>query len=131
MKLMLDTNAYSAMKRGHGIVEDQIRAATGLCISVVVVGELLHGFRAGNRYDRNVAELQALLDHPLCSLVGVDWDTAWHFARIAAELRRKGRPLPSNDIWIAGQCWQAGATLLSSDGDFEHVDGLAWLRFAA
>lgn len=131
MKLLLDTNAYTAMKRGHPGVVAHIRAATALCLSTVVVGELLHGFRHGQRYAANVAELEALLDHPLCSFAGVDWDTAVHFARIAADLRRIGRPIPSNDIWIAAQCWQQGATLLTSDGDFAHVAGLAWVRFAA
>ncbi len=129
MRLLLDTNAYTAMKRGHPQVTGQIRAATALCLSTIVVGELLHGFRNGPRYDANVAELQALLDHPLCALVGVDWDTAVHFARIAADLRRIGRPIASNDIWIAAQCWQTGATLLTSDGDFAHIAGLAWQRF--
>ena len=131
MKLLLDTNAYTAMRRGNPYVVAQVRAATGLCLSTIVVGELLHGFHNGKRFDANVAELQALLDHPLCTLAGVDWDTATHFARIAADLRRIGRPIPSNDIWIAAQCWQLGATLLTSDGDFSHIAGLAWLKFAA
>lgn len=129
MKLLLDTNAYTAMKRGDPVVVQQLREASAICLSTIVVGELLHGFRSGNRYDTNLMELQALLDHPLCSLVTVDWDTAWHFGRIAADLRRKGRPIPTNDIWIAAQCWQTGATLLSADGDFAHIDGLAWLQF--
>ncbi len=127
MRLLLDTNAYTALRVGEPVVTGHFRAATGLLLSPIVVGELMHGFRCGNRFDDNVAQLRQLLDHPLCKLVQPGWDTAWHFARIAKLLRDKGRPIGSNDLWIAAQCIEHGATLLSCDGDFAAVDGLAWI----
>jgi len=54
--------------------------------------------------------------------------TADRFGRIAASLRRKGRPLPTNDIWIAAHAMESGADLLSFDRHFEHVEGLAWIH---
>lgn len=125
MRILLDTNAYTALRMGEPVVVGHFRAATGLLLSPIVIGELMHGFRCGNRLDANVAELRQLLDHPLCKLVQPGWDTAWHFGRIAKMLRDKARPIGTNDLWIAAQCMEHDATLLSCDGDFAAVDGLA------
>ena len=52
--------------------------------------------------------------------------TADRYSRIAAALRTKGRPIPSNDIWIAAHAMETGADLISADRHFEQIDGLAW-----
>ncbi|HEY8924838.1 MAG TPA: type II toxin-antitoxin system VapC family toxin, partial [Polyangia bacterium] len=61
---LLDTNAYAALKRGHDEVARIVRASSELAVSMVVVGELLFGFRNGTRYERNAAELDEFLTHP-------------------------------------------------------------------
>ena len=45
-------------------------------------------------------------------------------------LRTKGRPIPTNDLWIAAQVVETGADLLSSDLHFAEIEGLAWLPFS-
>ena len=57
--------------------------------------------------------------------------TADRYSRIAASLRAKGRPIPTNDVWIAAHAMETGADLVSADRHFEHVDGIAWLRVTA
>jgi predicted nucleic acid-binding protein len=125
--LLLDTNAYSDLKRGSEPLAELVRAAEEILLSAVVVGELLYGFRHGSRLKRNLAELQELLATPYARLVPVSWVTADRYARIAAYLRKKGKPIPTNDIWIAAHAAETGAYLVSSDPHFEHVEGIAWL----
>ena len=48
-----------------------------------------------------------------------------------SSLRAKGRPIPTNDIWIAAHAMETGADLVSADRHFEHVDGIAWIRLSA
>ncbi|MCL4822436.1 MAG: type II toxin-antitoxin system VapC family toxin [Vicinamibacteria bacterium] len=127
MKVLLDTNAYTALLRGHAGVADRVRRADQVLLSTVVAGELLFGFRHGSRYEANRRELEEFLDSPYVSLLDVTWVTAERFGRIAAALRRKGRPLPTNDIWIAAHALESGADLLSFDRHFEQVDGLPWV----
>src|SRR6266516_3433986 len=103
MKRMLDTNAYVALKRGHGGIARRVRTSEQLVFSIVVLGELLFGFRNGNRYERNVDELEQFLSHPAVGVHPVTRATADRFGRVAAELRRAGTPVPTNDIWIAAQ----------------------------
>lgn len=60
--------------------------------------------------------------------VPVTRTTADRYARIALALKRKGRPIPTNDIWIAAHAMETGADLVSYDEHFAAVDGLVWVR---
>ena len=128
MRLLLDTNAYAALFRGNEAVAGLVRRAEQVLISSIVAGELLFGFRNGSRYEANARRLDDFLASPYVAFLPVTLVTADRFARIAAALRRKGRPLPSNDIWIAAHAMESGADLLSFDQHFAHVDGLAWVH---
>lgn len=128
MKVLLDTNAYTALLRGHAGVADRVRKAEQVLVSTIVTGELLFGFRNGTRYDANRRELEDFLANPYVNLLPVTLVTAERFGRVAAALRKKGRPLPTNDIWIAAHAMQTGAELLSFDQHFGEVDGLAWVE---
>ena len=127
MTLLLDTNAYSAIARGHPEVVDLVQRAATLLLPAVVVGELLGGFRQGSRYNENLADLRRFLDGPRVRLAPVSWTTADRYARIYTALRAKGTPIPTNDMWIAAQALETGADLLSFDPHFGHIDGLAWI----
>ena len=128
MKILLDSNAYSAFMWGNYEVRDLIQAAEEVLLSAIVVGEQLFGFRQGAYYERNLAELRSFLERPYVSFVPVGPVTADRYSRIAASLRAKGRPIPTNDVWIAAHVMETGVDLVSADGHFEHVDGIAWLR---
>ncbi len=127
MRVLLDTNAYSELRRGHGGVANIVRRAEHILLSSIVVGELLFGFRRGSKYAANLRELEDFLDSPVVSFLPVTMTTADRFARIAANLRDKGTPIPSNDIWIAAHAFESGADLVSFDSHFGSVDGLPWV----
>ena len=128
MRIMLDSNAYSRLMRGDDQTATMVRDATEILMSAIVVGELLYGFRSCSRFDRNIADLRAFLDNPYVSFVPVGFTTADRYSRIAAALRAKGNPIPTNDVWIAAHAMETGADLVSADRHFEAVDGIAWLR---
>lgn len=128
MRLLLDTNAYSRMRDGDQAVLDVVRRCDEVVFSTVVAGELLGGFRAGTRLERNLEELRSFLEEPRVTLVPVTWTTADRYSRIYASLKRKGRPIPINDMWIAAHAMETGADLLSFDPHFRHVEGLAWVH---
>lgn len=129
MRLLLDTNAYSALSRGHPEVAGRVRDAERVLISAVVAGELLYGFRYGSRLDENLGRLRTFLENPYVRFLPVTFTTADRFGRISASLRHHGTPIPSNDIWIAAHALETGADLLSADPHFDVVDGLARISF--
>lgn len=128
VRLLLDTNAYSALGNGHPDVSRMVREAERILLSSIVMGELLAGFRHGTRLDENLADLRRFRELPRVDLVPVTATTADRYGRIYAALRRKGRPIPTNDMWIAAHAMETGADLLSFDPHFREVEGLAWVR---
>jgi len=128
VRILLDTNAYVAWKRGHEGVAQLLRDSEKVYASSVMIGELLAGFRLGSRCGQNARELAEFLADPAVSSVGTDNTTADRYARLVVQLRRKGRPIPTNDIWIAAHALQTGADLISFDAHFGDVDGVAWVH---
>lgn len=128
MKALLDTNAYAALMRGLPSVVDKVRNAEQVLLSTIVIGELLYGFRYGARFEKNLDLLQRFLENPYVSILPATYVTADRFSLLAAALRRKGKPIPTNDIWIAAHTLESGADLLSYDDHFSHIDGLPWQR---
>lgn len=127
MKVLLDTNAYVALRRGDEAVASLVRDAEKVIFSAIVTGELLHGFRHGTRAQDNLRDLARFLEQPAVQFVTVGWDTADRFGRIATSLRKQGTPIPTNDVWIAAHAMETGADLISFDRHFEHVQGLPWV----
>lgn len=127
MNLVLDTNIYSAWRRGDPRVRPYITSADRVVLPAIVIGELLAAFRRGTRLRHNVEELRGVLAHSKVALVDVSMRTADRYGRIDAILRRRGRPIPSNDVWIAATASEQGAYLLSFDRHFAAVPGIEWI----
>ena len=131
MRILLDSNAYSHWKRGHQRVAELVRSSREILVPLIVIGELLYGFAYGSRREDNVRELRAFLDNMRVSVPGMTLTTADRYARIASTLRSTGRPIPTNDIWIAAHAMETGADLVSLDQHFGAVGGLAWIAVEA
>ncbi len=124
MRRLLDTSAYVALKRGEERVAEIVRDSGEIALPLIVVGELMFGFRNGARFEENMGQLEAFLDSPHVTLINPTWVTADRFGRIAAGLRRAGTPIPTNDIRIAAQTMESGAELVTFDRHFDRVVGL-------
>ena len=120
----LDTNAYTAFKLGRDEARTILRRAGTIGLSAVVAGELLAGFAAGGQQKRNRAEFSRFLASPRVQVHGVTEVTADYYARVYAALRAKGRPIPTNDLWIAASALEHGQRLYSYDAHFAGIDGL-------
>jgi tRNA(fMet)-specific endonuclease VapC len=129
MKLILDTNAYVGFKLGYSKLVEYFIQANLILISPVVLGELMFGFRNGSRFDKNMDELNQFLSHPAVEIISLSEITADRYSRIAAQLKKQGTPIPSNDIWIAAQTMETGAELITMDHHFEKINGLVYRLF--
>ena len=120
-RLCLDTSAYSNFRRGEPQVVEHVDRAEWVGIPSIVIGELRAGFLIGSRTDENIGELEEFLSHSAVEIVPVDEYVAQIYGEIFADLRARGRPLPTNDIWIAASAARAGATLLTFDVHFREI----------
>jgi len=129
MKLLLDTNAYVGFKRNITDLVEIIVGAEWILFSPVVLGELKFGFRNGTKFKENMKGLDEFLQHDVVEVAQIGKITSDRYSRIAARLKRKGTPIPSNDIWIAAQTMEHGAELITSDRHFNKIDGLVHTTF--
>jgi len=119
---LIDTVAAIARLNGDTDLLMVIDPGATMSIPIIVLGELYFGAESSTQIDTNVKKIDQLvsqLDILLC-----DEQTAQQYARIARQLRVKGRPIPQNDMWIAALAIQHGLTLLTCDAHFSEIDGL-------
>ncbi len=120
-RILLDTSAYAAFLRGDPRVKHWVQSADEVCVSSVVLGELLSGFMQGSREAANRELLARLLGSERVRTLPVDGETAERYALILSDLRRKGTPVPTNDVWIAAGAMQYGLKLVTTDRHFDHI----------
>jgi len=124
MKILLDTNAYSGFMNGDQRVLDSIIEAETVYLSTIMIGELFAGFIGGNKYASNVDELKSFMNKEGVSILDVTIETSEIFGEIKAELSKKGKMIPLNDIWIAAHALETGSKLVTYDTHFSDITGL-------
>lgn len=123
-RIIIDTNFYVAFKRNDAEAVNLLQRADYIGVNTVVLGELLAGFRCGNKERDNRAELDRFLDSARVNLLVVDDETSEFYAQVFSELRQKGRPIPSNDLWLAASALQHGLALATFDDHFTHISSI-------
>ncbi|MEE8433036.1 MAG: type II toxin-antitoxin system VapC family toxin [Candidatus Desulfatibia sp.] len=129
MRILLDTSAYVGFKRSVEVVVEIIVSAESILFSPIVVGELMFGFRNGNRFKKNMDDLNNFLQHEVVEIIQIGKITSDRYSRIASHLKRQGTPIPSNDVWIAAQAMEHGIELITSDRHFENIASLVHTIF--
>jgi tRNA(fMet)-specific endonuclease VapC len=120
--MIVDTNALSAIADERDRITEVLAAATGIVLPVIAIGE----YRSGIARSRNFLRYQRWLDEFIAAsrVLAIDESTTHSYADIALELRQMGKPIPTNDIWIAALCRQHSLPLLSRDRHFDRINGI-------
>jgi predicted nucleic acid-binding protein len=126
-RIAIDTNIYTSFKCNDQNVVDTFRDCDSIGVDLTVIAELLSGFSLGGKEKRNREELEAFLNSPRVEILLHDLETADYYALIVKRLKAKGRPIPTNDIWIAANAMKHGLALYSFDVHFEVIEGLLLL----
>lgn len=124
IRVFVDTNVYVAFKKGDQDIIEVIRYADVIGVSAIVLGELLAGFALETKEQTNRRELNAFIDSPRVRIYPIGLDVTAYYALIYKQLRGKGGPIPTNDLWIAAGCMREGFRLLTADEHFSEIDGL-------
>jgi tRNA(fMet)-specific endonuclease VapC len=122
-RLLLDTNAAIGMLNRSPAIRPPLSASESVSLPLGALGELEFGARNSANVQRNLDAIEDLLKE--IPLVAPDRRTAAIYGEIESALRRKGRPIPSNDIWIAAQAMQHDFEVLTRDKHFREVEGIA------
>ena len=128
MRILIDTNCYSAIDGGDPETIRRIQTAQEVWLPFIVLGELYAGFELGTQKGQNEQQLQDFLSRPAVGVLFADRDTTRGYGQIFHALRRQGTPIPTNDVWIAALALQYDLLLTTSDKHFLCVPGLKILR---
>jgi len=123
-RIAIDTNIYTSFKCNDQGVVEAFRDCDLIGVDIAVIGELFSGFSLGAKEKKNRQELETFLNSPRVEVLMHDLETADYYALIVKRLKAKGRPIPSNDIWIAANAMKHGLALYSFDNHFEQIEGL-------
>lgn len=120
--MILDTNALSAAAECEPSAMRVVAEADFIAVPVIVLGE----YRLGIAQSRHRSAYEKWLQDWVAAVrvLGIDEETTHSYASIGLELKKKGKPIPSNDLWIAALCRQYSLPLLSRDRHFDLVSGL-------
>ena len=128
MKIAIDSNRYTDLCRGVPEVVEVIQDASEIYVPLIVIGEQRAGFAHGSHREKNERTLTRFLNNEAIFILAPDDQTTFFYADIYAYLRKKGKPIPTNDLWIAALVLQHNLVLFDRDSDFDHLPQLARLR---
>ncbi len=120
-KVSLDTNAYSALITGNKTVLDALGEANEVYLSIFVIGELYYGFTNGSKEKKNREILNNFLKKQTVKIIHTTMETAEIYGRLKTNLKKKGNPVPINDLWIASHAIETGSFLLTFDTHFKTI----------
>jgi len=125
--LILDTNALSAVADGEPSVMELVAGAERVAVPVIVLGE----YRLGIAQSRHWATYESWLRQWIAAVTVLDIDdgTTHSYSAIGLELKKKGKPIPTDDLWIAALCRQHSLPIVSRDQHFDFVAGLRRLHW--
>lgn len=121
-KFFFDTSAYSLFARGDEYCIEFVREADELYFNPIVIGELLAGFDGGKYKEQNRNDLRKFLTFSSVILQPISEETSERYSYVYHDLRKKGRPIPTNDLWIAASVMETGSILITADRHFQYVD---------
>jgi tRNA(fMet)-specific endonuclease VapC len=125
LRYLLDTNLCIRVLRDRPAgLRDRFNAhAEGLCISTIVLTELLFGAAKSARPVHNRQEVERLAAR--LDVLPFDAAAADHAADIRAALERSGLTIGAYDLLIAGQARSRGLVVVTGNRkEFDRVEGL-------
>lgn len=125
MKIALDSNRYTDLRRGVEAVVSLVEGADEVYAPLIVVAELRAGFTHGTRREENERCLTAFLNLPAVFVLPPDEQTTFFYADLYAYLRKKGTPIPPTTSgsrrWSCSTIWcSATATRTSTASPSSH-----------
>jgi len=118
----LDTNIIIALFAENPVVHEQIANASEVFVPCIAIGELYFGAYKSLKASDNIARID---EFALTSAVlSCDTGTAKRYGEIKNLLKKRGQPIPENDIWVAAIARQYDLVLITEDAHFDMIEDL-------
>ena len=121
-KFLLDTNIIVAWLKGDTTIAGKIDKAKEIHIPVIVLGELYYGALYSTQVEKNIQQIKNII--VIYNILMIDEETTIAYGNIKAALRKKGKPIPENDIWIAALAMRYELILITRDKHFKEIESI-------
>lgn len=121
-EIALDTTVAIAILNGRRDVALWSRGFDAIWLPVPVLGELHFGAANSGKPEKNLRRVDELAAR--CMVLTLGGATARVYSTLRLDLKRKGKPIPENDLWIASVCVENDIPLATTDGHFHAVNAL-------
>jgi tRNA(fMet)-specific endonuclease VapC len=88
--------------------------------SLIVVGELYYAAANSGNPERNLSVYRHILK--TVKIIPMNNDVAHCYAEIKLSLKKKGKIIPSNDLWIAAGAAAFGLSVATFDKHFDDIE---------
>ena len=120
MRYILDTNIVIAYLNNNRDIIEQVLAIDETNISCITLGELYYGANCSQKKEKNLHDMSIFLSNS--KVFNITSQTAYEYSLLKAKLRRIGKPLPDNDLWIAAIAQEHNLTIVTRDKHFLNLD---------
>ncbi len=122
IKVVLDTNVIIAVLNQQPWMIAEAAKWGDVYVPCIAVGELYFGAMRSARSDENIRRVVEFTNTRV--VLNCDQETARRYGEIEHRLKLRGRPIPSNDVWIAALAQQYDEPVATLDRHFLEIDGL-------
>lgn len=133
MGVILDTSVLIALEKNPGPIEKLIhkKGKETFGVSIITVSELLHGVHRADSDKRRLKResyVEKVIE--LFPIYLFDLGAARIYARIWANLAKRGMSVGAHDLIIASTCISIGFSVMTTDmRDFSRIEGLSVERY--
>jgi tRNA(fMet)-specific endonuclease VapC len=133
MGVIIDTSVLIALERDSRQIDSIVegREDEGFGLSVITVSELLHGVHRADSEKRRLKR-EAFVEKVIevFPIYPFDLHAARIYARIWAQLAKRGINIGAHDLMIASTCISLGFSVITSDvRDYGKIEGLTAERY--
>jgi len=119
-KYLIDTNIMIAYFKQDIAIMEKFHTINDLYIPSITIGELYLGAHLSLKVEKNINNINNLLYQ--FKILNVTQNTAQNYGSIKATLRKTGKPIPENDIWIAAIAKEHDLIIATRDKHFLSLD---------
>lgn len=119
-KCILDTSVIIHAFRNNNEILSLLRTFDEVWVSTTATGELYFGAFASENPQKHINQIAAFLTD--CIIIAPDHGTSIVYGQLKAGLKKKGTPVPENDIWIAAMAADLSLPLFTTDKHFESMN---------
>ncbi len=124
-RIALDTNIAIALLNNDKKVIEQLKKFDSVCLPITVCGELIFGAKNSGLSEKNEKKYLAFIES--CELLDINMLVAEKYAEIRLKLKKAGKPIPENDVWIAATCQVNSTPILTLDKHFRYIPDIVVL----